>query len=54
MIRQIQTMTEGSFRTKIDGEDCTVFTNTILDNWHVVMVVSSTRLFESIRVSMIL
>ncbi len=44
---------EGTFETTIDDERCTVFSDTIMNDWYVVMIVSNTRLFEEIRVVMI-
>ncbi len=44
---------EETFELKIDGEQCTIFADTIMDDWYVVMIVSNTRLFEEIRVVMI-
>lgn len=39
----------GSFRMEIGGEDCTVFVESIMDEWYVAMVVSNTKLFHEIR-----
>lgn len=38
-----------TFRTKISGEDCTVFTDTVLDEWYVTMIISNTKLYHDIR-----
>ncbi len=38
-----------TFKARIYGEDCTVFTDNVMDDWYVVMVVSNTKLYESIR-----
>lgn len=38
-----------TFRTKISGEDCTVFTDTVLDEWYVTMIISNTKLYHEIR-----
>ncbi len=40
----------GSFSAKLNGENCTVFTDTIFGEWHVFMVVSNDKLFRSVRV----
>lgn len=37
------------FDVNIDGEKCTVFTEIIMDDWYVVMVVSNTKLYHDIR-----
>ena len=54
MVAKIRSTDSGSFRTKISGETCTVFTNKLMDSWHVVMVVSNTRLFEKIHTSIVI
>ncbi len=41
------------FETIIDGEKCTVYTQTVMDDWHVVMVVSNTKLFQELRKQLI-
>ncbi len=38
-----------TFRMKIAGEDCTVFTDKVMNDWYVVMIVSSTKLYQVIR-----
>lgn len=38
-----------TFKAEIYGEDCTVFTENVMDDWYVVMIVSNTKLYESIR-----
>lgn len=48
-IREIET---GSFGIQINDEACTVFTSKIQDSWYVVMVVSNTKLFHSIRMKL--
>lgn len=37
------------FSYEIDGEDCTVFTDTILDSWNVAMIVSNDKLFNDVK-----
>jgi putative nucleotidyltransferase with HDIG domain len=39
----------GNFEMTIDGEKCTVYTRTVMDDWHVVMIVSNTKLFYELR-----
>ena len=53
MVAGIRSIPVGNFRINLSGEQCTVFTNTIMEDWHVVMVVSNTRLFENIRSTLI-
>lgn len=38
-----------TFKARIYGEECTVFTDNVMDDWYVVMIVSNTKLYESIR-----
>lgn len=39
----------GSFSYKFDGVKSTVFTNNIMNNWHVVMVVTDSELYAEVR-----
>lgn len=39
----------GTFDITLNGEDCTVFADTVSDDWHVVMIVSNTKLYHDIR-----
>ncbi len=41
------------FDVNIDGEKCTVFTETIMEDWYVVMVVSNTKLYHDIRAMLV-
>ncbi|MBO5451564.1 MAG: response regulator [Lachnospiraceae bacterium] len=43
-----------SFEMTIQGEDCTVFFNQVMDKWYVVMVISNTRLFHDLRMQMMI
>lgn len=38
-----------NFRTKINGEDCTVFVDTVMNEWYVTMIISNTKLYHDIR-----
>lgn len=38
-----------TFRTKISGADCTIFTDTVMDDWYVTMIISNTKLYHEIR-----
>lgn len=49
LLNQIEKQKNGHFRTKIKGEKCTIFTNTIMDNWYAVMVISDEKLFKAGR-----
>lgn len=42
-----------SFHTKINGEDCTVFVDTVRDDWYVTMIISNTKLYHDIRIILI-
>lgn len=37
------------FSYEIDGEDCTVFTDNILNSWNVAMIVSNDKLFNDVK-----
>lgn len=38
-----------NFDTKIYGEECSVFVDTVLDDWYVTMIVSNSKLYHEIR-----
>lgn len=40
---------ESVFRMEIDGEECTVFSDVVMDDWYVAMIISNTNLYENIR-----
>jgi putative nucleotidyltransferase with HDIG domain len=44
----------GAFQITWNGEKCTVYTRTIMDDWHVVMMVSNTKLFHELRKQLLL
>ena len=54
MMDKLSGMKSGSFRTIVGGESCTVFVDTIMDDWQVVMIVSNTRLFNDVRTRIML
>lgn len=43
-----------SFEAVLNGEQCTVFSNHIMDDWYVVMVVSDQKLFHDLRKHIVL
>ncbi len=49
LMRQIEREENESFNMSIDGEDCTVFTDVIMDDWYIAMVISNTKLYHEIR-----
>lgn len=49
LAKQIVNNNSEYFSYKIDGEDCTVFTDTILDSWNVAMIVSNDKLFNDVK-----
>ncbi len=53
LARQICETGKGSFQTTVSGEKCTVFTNEVMDSWHVAMVISNTKLSSEIRETLI-
>lgn len=53
MVSEIYSQRQESFETEISGEKCTVFSEQVLNDWYVVMVVSNTRLFSELRSHMI-
>jgi putative nucleotidyltransferase with HDIG domain len=43
----------GTFPIYLNGERCMVYTRTVMDDWHVVMIVSNTMLFKELRKQLI-
>lgn len=48
LLRKLEHTGTGRFESLIDGEQCTVFTDAILDQWHLVIVVGNDELFEAV------
>ena len=46
LLHQIYNEKKENFEMKINGENCTVFANQVMDEWYVIMVVSNTKLFH--------
>ncbi len=38
-----------TFNLKVKGENCTVFTDNVMDDWYVAMIISNTKLYHDIR-----
>lgn len=49
LIDMVYAKQNGITRVKIDGEDCSMFSDVIMDDWYVTMIVSDTKLFHDIR-----
>jgi len=49
MMKKIYETGGGTFNTKINGENCTIFTNNVMNDWYVAMIVSNTKLFHDIQ-----
>ncbi|MGN0407394.1 MAG: HD domain-containing phosphohydrolase [Bacteroides sp.] len=54
MLHQIFDNKRESFEMKIGRENCTIFSNQVMNDWYVVMVVSNTKLFHELRVQMMI
>lgn len=54
MMSQIYENAQNHFEMTIDGERCTVFSNQVMGDWYVVMVVSNTELFRDLRLQMLI
>ena len=52
LLHQIYNEKKENFEMKINGENCTVFANQVMDEWYVIMVVSNTKLFHELRSQM--
>lgn len=49
MLSKIYDNESSCFEVTIEGERCTVFSNQVMADWYVVMVVSNTKLFHDLR-----
>lgn len=49
LITGIYDESEENFEMMINGEKCRVFSNKVMDEWYVVMIVSDARLFQNLR-----
>lgn len=50
LLHKLYTEEGTSFRMEISGELCTVFRESIMDEWYVAMIVSNTKLFHEIHI----
>ena len=48
LMRKLSTTESGRFESVVDGKPCTVFTDAILDQWHLVIVVGNDTLFQAV------
>ena len=48
-LKAIMNVDLGSFSYTCDNENCTVFVNSITNDWHVVMVISEDELYDEVR-----
>ncbi len=53
LLKKIYAENAATFRTEIDGEACTVFTDEIKEDWYVAMIISNTKLYQEIQNIMI-
>lgn len=49
LLKRVYKEEAGTFDVTVNGEDCTVFADTVSSDWHVVMIVSNTKLYHDIR-----
>lgn len=54
MLSKIFANEQEHFEMTIRGEHCTVFSNQVMNDWYVVMVVSNTKLFHDLRMQMLI
>lgn len=52
MLSKIFKNEQEHFQMKIGGERCTIFSNQVMNDWYVVMVVIDTKLFHDLRMQM--
>lgn len=49
LINQIFQANGTTFHTQLNGENCTVFSDKVMNDWYVTMIISNTRLYQDIR-----
>ncbi len=49
LLKDIYSGDKETFKAEINGEECTVFTDQIRQDWNVAMIVSNTKLYEEIH-----
>lgn len=49
LLLEIYSIQDGSTKMSLDGEDCTIFINQVINDWYIVMVISDTKLFAKIK-----
>lgn len=54
MLSKIFENDQEHFKMKIGGENCTVFSNQVMNDWYIVIVVSNTKLFYELRIQMLM
>lgn len=54
MLSQIFDNEQDNFEMTINGENCTVFSTQVMNDWYVIMVVSNTKLFHDLRTQMMI
>lgn len=54
MLQQVFSNKQANFYMTIGGENCTVFSNQVMNDWYVVMIVSNTKLFHELRAQMMI
>lgn len=54
MLAKIFKNDQDHFQMKIGGEPCTVFSNQVMNDWYVVMVVSNRQLFHDLRIQLLI
>lgn len=49
LVDQIFKADGATFHTQINGENCTVFSDRVMNDWYVTMIISNTRLYQDIQ-----
>lgn len=53
LVEKIYSGDSHTFKINVFDDNCTVFTNNIMDDWYAVMVISNTKLFHDVRMILI-
>lgn len=54
MLSKVFENTQNHFKMSVGGESCTVFSNQVMDDWYVVMVVSNIQMFHDLRMQLLI
>ena len=48
ILKKIKSVKTGCFHTTYEGRKCTIFIDTVMDNWHIMMIVKDKNLYKEV------